>query len=116
MIAAMPGQRRLSPFRNYNLPGCWDEMFAAPGEVRPQYQALEQGITSMPPEEMKRRKQDNDRSDDGATHAWVECWMPGLGWAGFDPANNLLAGERHIRTAIGRGADAIDRRRGSDPV
>jgi hypothetical protein len=25
-----------------------------------------------------------------------------LGWVGFDPTNNLIAGDRHIRTAIGR--------------
>jgi transglutaminase-like putative cysteine protease len=43
-----------------------------------------------------------DRSADGATHAWVEALLPGLGWVGFDPTNNLLAGKRHIRTAIGR--------------
>jgi transglutaminase-like putative cysteine protease len=43
-----------------------------------------------------------DRSAEGATHAWVEAFLPGLGWVGFDPTNNLLAGERHIRTAIGR--------------
>ena len=43
-----------------------------------------------------------DRSVDGATHAWVEALLPGLGWVGFDPTNNLLAGKRHIRTAIGR--------------
>ncbi|MBV8571362.1 MAG: transglutaminase family protein [Acidobacteriaceae bacterium] len=43
-----------------------------------------------------------DRSAEGATHAWVEALLPGLGWIGFDPTNNLLAGERHIRTAIGR--------------
>ncbi len=43
-----------------------------------------------------------DRSSEGATHAWVEALLPGLGWVGFDPTNNLLAGERHIRTAIGR--------------
>ena len=43
-----------------------------------------------------------DRSSDGATHAWVEALIPGLGWVGFDPTNNLLVGERHIRTAIGR--------------
>jgi transglutaminase-like putative cysteine protease len=43
-----------------------------------------------------------DRSVDGATHAWVEALLPGLGWVGFDPTNNLLAGRRHIRTAIGR--------------
>ena len=37
-----------------------------------------------------------------ATHAWVEAFLPPLGWVGFDPTNCLLAGERHIRTAIGR--------------
>jgi transglutaminase-like putative cysteine protease len=45
---------------------------------------------------------DNDRSADGATHAWVEALLPGLGWVGFDPTNNLIAGHRHIRTAVGR--------------
>jgi transglutaminase-like putative cysteine protease len=44
----------------------------------------------------------SDRSADGATHAWVEALLPGLGWVGFDPTNNLVAGGRHIRTAIGR--------------
>lgn len=43
-----------------------------------------------------------DRSSDGATHAWIEALLPEVGWVGFDPTNNLLAGERHIRTAIGR--------------
>jgi transglutaminase-like putative cysteine protease len=43
-----------------------------------------------------------DRSAEGATHAWVEALLPGLGWIGFDPTNDLIAGERHIRTAIGR--------------
>jgi transglutaminase-like putative cysteine protease len=41
-------------------------------------------------------------SADGATHAWVEALLPGLGWVGFDPTTNRLAGEGHIRTAIGR--------------
>jgi transglutaminase-like putative cysteine protease len=44
----------------------------------------------------------SDRSSDGATHAWLEALLPGLGWIGFDPTNNLIAGGRHIRTAIGR--------------
>jgi transglutaminase-like putative cysteine protease len=43
-----------------------------------------------------------DRSSEGATHAWVEALLPGLGWVGFDPTNNLIAGDRHIRTAVGR--------------
>jgi transglutaminase-like putative cysteine protease len=38
----------------------------------------------------------------GATHAWVEAVVPGHGWVGFDPTHNVLAGERHIRAAIGR--------------
>jgi transglutaminase-like putative cysteine protease len=37
-----------------------------------------------------------------ATHAWVEVLMPHFGWVGFDPTNCLVAGDRHIRTAIGR--------------
>jgi transglutaminase-like putative cysteine protease len=43
-----------------------------------------------------------DRSSEGATHAWVEALLPRLGWVGFDPTNDLVAGGRHIRTAIGR--------------
>ena len=39
---------------------------------------------------------------DGATHAWVEALLPGVGWVGFDPTINRLVGEGHIRTAIGR--------------
>jgi transglutaminase-like putative cysteine protease len=45
---------------------------------------------------------DNDRSIASATHAWVEVLLPQLGWVGFDPTNWLVAGDRHIRTAIGR--------------
>jgi transglutaminase-like putative cysteine protease len=51
---------------------------------------------------LHRRVQDHDRSTDGATHAWVEAFLPQLGWVGFDPTNHLVAGDRHIRTAIGR--------------
>jgi transglutaminase-like putative cysteine protease len=43
-----------------------------------------------------------DTSADGATHAWMEAFLPGLGWVGFDPTNNVVAGTRHIRVAIGR--------------
>ena len=45
---------------------------------------------------------DEDRSTDDASHAWVEVLLPELGWVGFDPTNNLTAGERHIRVALGR--------------
>jgi transglutaminase-like putative cysteine protease len=44
---------------------------------------------------------DQDRSVASATHAWIEALIPQLGWVGFDPTNLLVAGDRHIRTAIG---------------
>jgi len=43
-----------------------------------------------------------DRSAETATHAWVDVLLPGVGWVGFDPTNNVVAGERHVRVAIGR--------------
>jgi transglutaminase-like putative cysteine protease len=43
-----------------------------------------------------------DRSLEGASHAWVEALIPRLGWIAFDPTNNLIGGDRHIRVAIGR--------------
>jgi len=44
----------------------------------------------------------NVRSSEGATHAWVEAFLPGPGWVGLDPTNNVVAGESHVRTAVGR--------------
>ena len=38
----------------------------------------------------------------GATHAWAECKLPGLGWVGFDPTNRCLADHRHVRIGAGR--------------
>lgn len=46
--------------------------------------------------------QANDRGTPSATHAWVEAFLPQLGWVGFDPTNDLVVNDRHIRTAIGR--------------
>lgn len=48
------------------------------------------------------RGHDHDRSDPDATHAWVEVFLPSLRWVGFDPTNDLVAGERHVAVAIGR--------------
>jgi len=42
------------------------------------------------------------RSTEGATHAWVEAFLPPLGWVGFDPTNNVVSDETHVRTAVGR--------------
>src|SRR6202021_3452953 len=35
-------------------------------------------------------------------HAGVEVLLPEWGGVGFDPTNGRVAGDRHIRTAIGR--------------
>jgi transglutaminase-like putative cysteine protease len=48
------------------------------------------------------RRDNPDRSTPDQSHAWVEALLPSLGWVGFDPTNNILAGERYIRVAIGR--------------
>ena len=47
-------------------------------------------------------EENQDRSLEGASHAWIEVLLPRLGWTAFDPTNNLIAGDRHIRVAVGR--------------
>lgn len=44
----------------------------------------------------------NDMRGEGATHAWVEAYIPFYGWLGIDPTNNCLANELHVRLAVGR--------------
>lgn len=39
---------------------------------------------------------------EGATHAWVEYYLPGHGWVGHDPTNNILVDCHHIKLATGR--------------
>jgi transglutaminase-like putative cysteine protease len=40
----------------------------------------------------------------GATHAWVEVYVPGAGWLTFDPTNLLYGGTDLIRVAVTRDA------------
>ena len=46
--------------------------------------------------------QTSSQTPQTATHAWVECRLPGLGWVGFDPTNQTLAGDHHVSIAVGR--------------
>lgn len=39
---------------------------------------------------------------EGATHAWVEAFLPQYGWLGLDPTNNCVANDTHVRLAVGR--------------
>ena len=38
----------------------------------------------------------------GATHAWVQIYLPGAGWVEFDPTNALMGGRNLIRVAVTR--------------
>jgi len=38
----------------------------------------------------------------GATHAWVQVYLPGAGWVEFDPTNGLVGGANLIRVAVAR--------------
>lgn len=37
-----------------------------------------------------------------ASHAWIEVYMPYLGWVGYDPTNGCKVGKNHIKVACGR--------------
>jgi transglutaminase-like putative cysteine protease len=42
------------------------------------------------------------RASSDATHAWVELYVPNIGWKGFDPTNGVLPQTDHVRMAVGR--------------
>ena len=47
--------------------------------------------------------QSGEQAPSNATHAWVECRLPELGWIGFDPTNQSFAGEGgKVHIAVGR--------------
>lgn len=42
-----------------------------------------------------------DSRQDDASHAWVEAFVPDLGWVGFDPSNRVCPTENYVRVAVG---------------
>ncbi|MHA4843019.1 transglutaminase family protein [Flavitalea antarctica] len=44
----------------------------------------------------------NGMRGEGATHAWVEAYIPYYGWLGLDPTNNVVTNDLHVRLAVGR--------------
>ena len=39
--------------------------------------------------------------EQGAGHAWIEAFVPDLGWVAFDPTNGISATDAHLRVAVG---------------
>ena len=37
-----------------------------------------------------------------ASHAWIEAYIPGYGWAAFDPTHDRVADDRYVKIATGR--------------
>jgi transglutaminase-like putative cysteine protease len=37
-----------------------------------------------------------------ATHAWMELFLPGLGWRGLDPTHNRQVNDSYVKLAVGR--------------
>jgi transglutaminase-like putative cysteine protease/predicted glutamine amidotransferase len=43
-----------------------------------------------------------NRAQSEASHAWVQLYLPEVGWKGFDPTNGILTQTDHVRVAVGR--------------
>jgi transglutaminase-like putative cysteine protease len=48
------------------------------------------------------RRQDRNYDGGGATHAWVQVYLPDAGWIEFDPTNGITGSRDLIRVAVAR--------------
>ena len=46
------------------------------------------------------RSQSDITKGGGATHAWVQIYLPGAGWVDFDPTNDIVGNRNLIRVAF----------------
>jgi transglutaminase-like putative cysteine protease len=40
--------------------------------------------------------------EEEASHAWIEAFVPGFGWAAYDPTHDRAADDRYVKIAAGR--------------
>jgi transglutaminase-like putative cysteine protease len=52
------------------------------------------------------------RSAELETHAWIEAFVPSVGWLGLDPTHGELASESHVAVAVGRSYADVPPNRG----
>lgn len=43
----------------------------------------------------------------GATHAWMQAYLPGAGWVDFDPTNSIIGNRNLIRVAVAWAPDQV---------
>jgi transglutaminase-like putative cysteine protease len=43
----------------------------------------------------------------GATHAWMQAYLPGAGWIDFDPTNSIIGNRNLIRVAVAWGPEYV---------
>ncbi|MFT5825819.1 MAG: transglutaminase-like putative cysteine protease [Yoonia sp.] len=51
--------------------------------------------------------QDHSLGGAAASHAWVEVYIPSVGWIGLDPTNNKIVDKTYIKLAVGRDYHAV---------
>ena len=42
----------------------------------------------------------DDTVGGGATHAWLQVYLPGAGWIDFDPTNSIVGNRNLVRVAV----------------
>jgi len=60
------------------------------------------GYLYVPQLDKDLAQQGNAARGGGATHAWVQIYLPGAGWVEFDPTNAIVGNRDLIRVAVAR--------------
>jgi transglutaminase-like putative cysteine protease len=50
---------------------------------------------------------DTSVTSGGATHAWMQAYLPGAGWIDFDPTNSIVGNRGLIRVAVAWSPDHV---------